>query len=98
LELDLIILDVMLPKLSGFDLRPAAAGRGQSCPDHHADGAQPGGRNCSIASGLMIASDSFPLTRTVDTHIAKVRQKIESAPNNPRYLLTVQGVGYKFIG
>ena len=42
--------------------------------------------------------DSFPLTRTVDTHIAKVRQKIESAPNNPRHLITVHGAGYKFLG
>ena len=42
--------------------------------------------------------DSFPLTRTVDTHIAKLRHKIESTPNNPRYLITVHGVGYKFIG
>jgi two-component system alkaline phosphatase synthesis response regulator PhoP len=42
--------------------------------------------------------DSFPLTRTVDTHIAKLRHKIENTPNNPRYLITVHGVGYKFIG
>jgi two-component system alkaline phosphatase synthesis response regulator PhoP len=42
--------------------------------------------------------DSFPLTRTVDTHIAKLRHKIENTPNNPRFLITVHGVGYKFIG
>ena len=42
--------------------------------------------------------DSFPSTRTVDTHIAKVRQKIEERSDNPRYLITVHGVGYKFIG
>ena len=42
--------------------------------------------------------DSFPMTRTVDIHIAKLRQKIEDAPNNPRYLVTIHGVGYKFIG
>jgi two-component system alkaline phosphatase synthesis response regulator PhoP len=42
--------------------------------------------------------DSFPLTRTVDTHIAKLRHKIETTPNNPRFLITVHGVGYKFIG
>jgi DNA-binding response OmpR family regulator len=42
--------------------------------------------------------DSFPLTRTVDTHVAKLRHKIETTPNNPRYLITVHGVGYKFIG
>ena len=37
-------------------------------------------------------------TRTIDTHIVKLRQKIESDPPNPRYLLTVHGAGYKFIG
>lgn len=42
--------------------------------------------------------DSFPLTRTVDTHIAKLRHKIETIPNNPRYLITVHGSGYKFLG
>src|SRR5262245_944031 len=42
--------------------------------------------------------DSFPTPRTVDTHISKLRQKIEDVPNNPRYLITIHGVGYKFIG
>lgn len=42
--------------------------------------------------------DSFPLTRTVDTHIAKLRQKIEDDAGNPRYILTVHRAGYKFVG
>ncbi len=42
--------------------------------------------------------NSFPSTRTVDTHIAKLRQKIEQTPNTPKYLITIHGVGYKFIG
>jgi len=42
--------------------------------------------------------DSFPLTRTVDMHIAKLRQKIEEIPGDPRYIITVHRVGYKFIG
>jgi len=35
-------------------------------------------------------------TRTVDVHIRYLRQKIEDDANNPAYLLTVRGVGYKF--
>ena len=34
-------------------------------------------------------------TRTVDNHVVKIRQQIEDDPNNPRFLLTVHGVGYK---
>jgi len=35
------------------------------------------------------------LERTLDAHIANVRRRIESDPSHPRYVLTVQGVGYK---
>ncbi len=35
-------------------------------------------------------------TRTVDVHVRYLRQKIEDDANNPEYLLTVRGVGYKF--
>ena len=34
-------------------------------------------------------------TRTVDVHIRWLRQKVESDPANPRYLITVRGTGYK---
>ena len=36
-----------------------------------------------------------PITRTVDMHIAKLRKKIEPDPREPRYLLTIHGLGYK---
>ena len=39
-----------------------------------------------------------PLTRTVDMHIAKLRQKIEDDPSDPCWLITVHRVGYKFTG
>ena len=35
-------------------------------------------------------------TRTVDVHVAALRQKLEDDPKQPRHFLTVQGVGYKF--
>ncbi|MEW6207014.1 MAG: response regulator transcription factor [Acidobacteriota bacterium] len=42
--------------------------------------------------------NSMPSTRTVDVHIAWLRQKIESNPRHPQYILTVHGLGYKFVG
>ncbi len=38
---------------------------------------------------------AFPTTRTVDSHIAMLRSKIELHPDRPQYLLTVHGVGYR---
>jgi DNA-binding response OmpR family regulator len=34
--------------------------------------------------------------RTVDAHMRHLRQKLEDDPSNPRWLVTVRGVGYKF--
>jgi two-component system alkaline phosphatase synthesis response regulator PhoP len=42
--------------------------------------------------------DNFPLTRTVDNHIARLRHKIEAAPNDPQFIITVHRLGYKFLG
>jgi DNA-binding response OmpR family regulator len=41
--------------------------------------------------------ESYPNTRTVDTHVVRLRQKLEPEPNVPRHFLTVHGVGYRFI-
>ncbi len=41
--------------------------------------------------------EKFPTTRTVDNHIAQLRSKIEENPADPRYLLTVHGIGYKLV-
>lgn len=41
--------------------------------------------------------NSYPTTRTVDNHIARLRQKIEDDVNTPKRILTVHGVGYKFV-
>lgn len=41
--------------------------------------------------------NSYPSTRTVDNHIARLRQKIEEDVETPKHILTVHGVGYKFV-
>jgi DNA-binding response OmpR family regulator len=40
---------------------------------------------------------NYPCTRTVDNHILRLRQKLESDPSNPSHLLTIFGMGYKFV-
>lgn len=40
---------------------------------------------------------SSPITRTIDNHIAKLRQKIEDTPSDPRHIITVHRVGYRFV-
>jgi DNA-binding response OmpR family regulator len=40
---------------------------------------------------------NYPCTRTVDNHILRLRQKLESAPSNPSHFLTMFGLGYKFV-
>ena len=42
--------------------------------------------------------NAMPSTRTVDVHVAWLRQKIEPNPKHPQYILTVHGMGYKFAG
>jgi DNA-binding response OmpR family regulator len=40
---------------------------------------------------------NYPYTRTVDTHIVHLRQKLEPHPEEPRFFVTVHGTGYKFM-
>lgn len=42
--------------------------------------------------------DTVPITRTVDVHIAWLRQKIETDPKSPEFIITVHGRGYRFAG
>ena len=41
---------------------------------------------------------AMPTTRTVDVHIAWLRQKLEANPRRPEYIHTIHGLGYKFTG
>jgi two-component system alkaline phosphatase synthesis response regulator PhoP len=41
--------------------------------------------------------NQFPITRTIDNHIAKLRQKIEDHPADPQHIITVHRVGYRFV-
>ena len=41
--------------------------------------------------------EAAPTSRTIDNHILKLRKKIESDPDHPRHILTVHGIGYKYI-
>jgi DNA-binding response OmpR family regulator len=42
--------------------------------------------------------DSNTMTRTVDMHVASLREKLEENARHPELILTVAGVGYKFVG
>jgi DNA-binding response OmpR family regulator len=47
---------------------------------------------------LVLGEDYEGYDRTIDTHIKNLRQKIESNTKDPKYVLTIYGVGYKFGG
>jgi len=61
-----------------------------------------GHRGATLSRDELLADvwgyDEMPLTRTVDVHVAGLRQKIEPNPKAPEYILTVHGLGYKFVG
>jgi two-component system alkaline phosphatase synthesis response regulator PhoP len=42
--------------------------------------------------------DAMPTTRTVDVHVAWLRRKLEANPKHPQFILTIHGLGYKFVG
>ncbi|MFH1944696.1 MAG: helix-turn-helix domain-containing protein, partial [Acidobacteriota bacterium] len=42
--------------------------------------------------------EKYPTTRTIDNHILKLRKKVEEDPSRPKYILSVYGEGYRFLG
>ncbi|MGA9771166.1 MAG: response regulator transcription factor [Blastocatellia bacterium] len=59
-------------------------------------------RECAITRDELLNEvwgyNAMPSTRTVDVHVAWLRQKIEPNPRHPQFILTVHGLGYKFVG
>ncbi len=49
-----------------------------------------------LLSRLYPRHEAIVIDRVVDVHIGKLRQKIEKDPSDPRFILTVRGIGYKF--
>ncbi len=47
---------------------------------------------------LILGYDFEGYDRTIDAHIKNIRHKIEDDPKSPKYIQTIYGVGYKFIG
>jgi DNA-binding response OmpR family regulator len=47
---------------------------------------------------LVWGATAFPTTRTVDNHVVGLRAKVEDDPKNPRWIVTVHGVGYRLEG
>jgi two-component system, OmpR family, alkaline phosphatase synthesis response regulator PhoP len=58
------------------------------------------GRVCSRASLIeeALGYDFEGFDRTIDVHILNLRRKLEPDPSHPRYIKTVYGIGYKFVG
>ncbi len=42
--------------------------------------------------------EKYPTTRTIDNHILKLRKKIATDPSHPKYILSIYGEGYRFMG
>ncbi len=59
---------------------------------------RPIGRTALLEAVFDIPGDSDIETKTLEKHIWALRQKIEPSPKEPRFLVNVRGVGYKFDG
>ena len=50
-----------------------------------------------VLLNLVWGYEAFPNTRTVDTHVVRLRRKLEPDAETPRHFVTMHGVGYRFI-
>ena len=50
-----------------------------------------------LLAQVYASAEMYVVERTIDVHVGKLRLKIETDPTNPQRILTVRGVGYKFL-
>ncbi len=119
---DLILLDIMMPDKSGWDVCRELRGQGIDVPIIMLTAR---GEETDRVRGLELTRkefdllvyllehrgevvtrerlleevwgyERFPTTRTVDTHILRLRRKFERDPERPEFIVTHHGQGYKF--
>ncbi len=106
---DLIVLDLGLPRMDGLDVTRELR-RDSNVPiimltarveeSDKLVGLELGADDCVFTRAQLldairgVSAESFE--RAIDAHIKNLRRKLETDARNPRYILTVYGVGYKF--
>src|ERR671914_675675 len=91
-DFDLVVLDVMLPRMDGFDVCRAIRSR-STVPIIMLTAKT---EETDKVLGRAWGDAAYRDPRTIDVHIRHLRQKLESEPKTPELILTVRGVGYRF--
>ncbi len=111
---DLVLLDIMMPELSGYDVCRAIRRTDARTPVILLTAK---GEEIDKVVGLELGADDYVTkpfgvrellnrvwgltyygtTRTLDQHIAQLRKKVEIDPETPTTILTVHGVGYRYV-
>ena len=107
-HIDLVILDIMLPKYNGLEIvRRMRAAKNQTpvlfltAKEHMLL------KTLARNEGKIITVDAlcealwgdnpFGYENSLNAHVRRVREKIETDPSNPKSLITIKGLGYKLI-